>query len=273
MKTVIDNRNPSLTKTLKEIVQYKELLFTLSWRDFKVRYAQTFLGITWAFIQPLFTSLILSVVFGQIAGVETKVPHFLFTLSGMALWSYFSSVVSSSGSSLISNQNLVKKVYFPRLIIPISRSFVGLIDLGIVMVMLVVFLAFYQILPSANIYLIPFYISFGLLSALGVGIWLSALTIKYRDFQHVVPFLTQVLLYLTPIAYPSSIVIERLPKWASIIYYLNPMTGVIEGFRWTLFGGDAPSNYIYLSFLMVILVLISGLFYFKKIESSIADLI
>jgi lipopolysaccharide transport system permease protein len=236
-----------------------------------VRYAQTTIGLLWALIQPLVTLAILSLVFGKFVGVKTDIPYLLFAMTGMTLWTYFSFVMSNAGSSIIANQGMVKKIYFPRLIIPLSKAAVGLIDLGISLVIMIGLMIWYGIAPSSNVIFAPLFILMGMIAALAVGIWLSALTVRYRDFQHIVPFMVQIGLYVTPIAYPSEFAMQQLPKWAATIYYLNPMAGVIQGFRWSIFGGEAPGMLMYISFGMILLIFISGLFYFKKVEDEMAD--
>lgn len=271
IKKVIDSSNNSIIPDFRELYQYRDLFLTLSWRDFRVRYAQTTIGLLWALIQPVVTILILSMVFGRFVGVETPVPHLLYTVTGMSIWTYFSYVLSNAGSSIIANQGMVKKIYFPRLIIPLSKAVVGFIDFAIVLVILVALMFYYQVSPSGNWWLAPFFLFIGIVAALGVGIWLSALTVRYRDFQHVVPFIVQIGLYLTPVAYPAEFATKQLPSWAASLYYLNPMAGVIQGFRWSLFGGEAPGSYFWISVAMVVVIFVSGLFYFRKVESEMAD--
>ena len=203
----------------KELINYKDLFITLSWRDFRVRYAQTTIGFLWAIMQPIITLLILSLVFGKFAGVNTGVPHILFTIIGTSIWTYFSYVMINSGNSIIANQNMVKKIYFPRLIIPLSKAVVGFIDFGISLLIMTCIMIYYNISPSANVIFAPIFILISILAALAVGIWLSALTVRFRDFQHVVPFIVQIGLYITPIAYPASFAIEKLPSWARTIYF------------------------------------------------------
>lgn len=268
---IIQSGKKSIFPDFKELYRYKDLFLTLSWRDFRVRYAQTAIGFLWAFLQPIVTLFILTLVFNQFAGVKTKIPHLLFTVSGLSIWTYFSYVMTNSGSSIIQSQDMVKKIYFPRLIIPISKAVVGLIDFSITLIILIVLMFYYQIAPAKTIIFAPFFIGIGILAALSVGIWLSALTVRYRDFQHVVPFLIQIGLFLTPVAYPVEMVSERLPKWAESIYYLNPIAGAVQGFRWSVFGGSMPNSMVFLSFAMVLVLLFTGLLYFKKIESEMAD--
>jgi lipopolysaccharide transport system permease protein len=268
---LIDSSKNKIFPDFRELIRYKDLFWTLSWRDFRVRYAQTTIGFLWAFLQPIVTLLILTLVFKQFAGVKTEIPYIVFAVCGLSMWTYFSYVMTNSGNSIIQSQEMVKKIYFPRLIIPISKAVVGLIDFGITLAILAVLMIYYQVPPAKTIILAPIFILFGMLSALGVGIWLSALTVRYRDFQHILPFFVQIGLYITPVAYPAELVSERLPKWAESIYYLNPMAGVVQGFRWSVFGGQPPSNMIYLSFTVVIIIFVTGLIYFKKVESEMAD--
>lgn len=270
---IIDANQRSLFPNFRELMQYKDLFLTLAWRDFRVRYAQTTIGFLWAFLQPILTLLILSLVFGRLVGIPTPVPYLLFAMTGISLWSYFSFVLSNSGASIISSQDMVKKIYFPRLVIPLSKAAVGLIDLAISLLMLIVLMFYYGIAPSVNFWLAPFFILAALLAALSIGIWLSALTVRFRDFQHIVPFMVQIGLYVTPIAYPADFAMEKLPKWATSIYYLNPMAGIIQGFRWSLFGGTPPDGMAFISFGMVVLFLVSGLMYFRKVEDEMADFV
>lgn len=270
---IITSTTDRIFPNFKEIYRYKDLFYTLAWRDFRVRYAQTSIGLLWALIQPLATIAILSLVFGNFIGLNTGVPHLIYTVAGMSVWTYFSFVMSNSGASIIANQEMIKKIYFPRLIIPLSKAVVGLIDLGITLFILVILFFVYGITPSANAWMSIFFILLAILVALSVGIWLSALTVRYRDFQHVVPFLVQIGLYVTPVAYPAEFATQHLPKWAASIYYLNPMAGVVQGFRWSLFGGTAPDGYFWISFVMVLVLFITSLMYFKKVEDQMADFV
>lgn len=270
---IIDANRKGILPDFKELYAYKDLFLTLTWRDFKVRYAQTVIGILWAVLQPVVTLIILSMVFGRFIGVETPVPYFLYATTGMALWTYFSFVMSNAGSSIIANQGMIKKIYFPRLIIPLSKAAVGLIDLGIALILMVALMIYYGIGVSYTALFAPLFVVMAMLAAMSVGIWLSALSIRYRDFQHIVPFAVQIGLYLTPVAYPAEFAMTHLPKWAATLYYLNPMAGIIQGFRWSLFGGAVPDNTMYLSFGMVFVLLVTGLMYFRRIEDEMADLV
>jgi lipopolysaccharide transport system permease protein len=270
-RKIIDADHKSIVPDFRELYRYRDLFITLTWRDFRVRYAQTTIGLLWAVLQPVVTLLILSLVFGRFIGVETEVPHLLFTVAGMSIWTYFAYVMTNSGNSIIANQGMVKKIYFPRMIIPLSKAVVGFIDFGISLLIMVALMIYYGIAPSPNVWLAPVFMFIGVLAALSVGIWLSALSVRFRDFQHVVPFMVQIGLYMTPIAYPAEFATQQLPKWASTLYFLNPMAGVVQGFRWAMFGGEAPGNLLYVSVAMVLIILISGLFYFKKVEDEMAD--
>lgn len=270
-KKIIDASSRKLFPDFKEFFRYKDLFYTLTWRDFRVRYAQTTIGFLWAILQPVVTLLILSLVFGRFVGVKTEIPHILFTVAGMSIWSYFSYVMTNSGSSIIASQNMVKKIYFPRLIIPLSKAVVGFIDFGISLLIMIVLMIYYGIAPTSNIWFAPVFILIGIIAALAVGIWLSALTVRYRDFQHVVPFMVQIGLYITPIAYPAEFAVKQLPEWAATIYYLNPMAGVVQGFRWSVFGGEAPGNLIYVSVGIILVLFLSGIAYFSKVEDEMAD--
>lgn len=273
-KLVVDASKPKWHINLKELWAYRDLFYILAYRDLRVRYAQTFLGLLWAFIQPLATLVIFTVVFGKVAEVDTSgIPYPLFAVCGMASWSYFSFVLNQSGNSIIGAQEMVKKIYFPRLVIPLSKALVGFVDFAIAMLFVVILMIYYGFIPSANIIYLPIFIILTIISALAVGIWLSALTIRYRDFQHVVPFLVQFGLYATPVGYQAKDVINRLPDWASLLYYVNPMAGIVEGFRWSLLGGDPPSIFAYFSFSIVILLFITGLLYFKRVEKVMADIV
>lgn len=268
---IIDANKTSIFPDWKELRRYKDLFITLSWRDFRVRYAQTTIGLLWAFVQPIATLLILSLVFGKFVGVKTDVPYLLYAMTGLSLWTYFAFVLTNSGSSIISSQEMIKKIYFPRLIIPLSKAAVGLIDLGISLLLMIILMIYYGVAPSTNVWAAPLFIISAMLAALSIGIWLSALTVRFRDFQQLVPFMVQIGLYVTPIAYPADFAMKQLPSWAASIYYLNPMAGVIQGFRWSLFGGTPPGGLTFISFGMIILLLITGLMYFRKIESEMAD--
>ena len=271
MKTIIDSSVKKTIPDFKELFRYKDLFYTLTWRDFRVRYAQTTIGFLWAFLQPVISLLLISFIFRGIVGVETEVPHLLFTITGLGIWTYFSFVMVISGDSIIASQNMVKKIYFPRLIIPLSKAVVGFIEFGISLLLMVVLMIYYGVAPSGNMWFAPLFILIGIMAALSIGIWLSALTVRYRDFKHIVPFIVQIGYFVTPIGYPVELVSNRFPNWVQAVYYLNPMAGVVQGFRWSVFGGEAPGNLIYISIGIVLLMFISGIAYFSRVEDKMAD--
>ncbi len=261
---------------LGEIYAYRELLWTLTYRDLRVRYAQTIIGALWALLNPLFTLLILAFVFGVVAKVDTglnaagqPIPHLLYTVAGMAGWAYFASLFSEAGTSIIGAQAMVKKIYFPRLIIPLSKAMTAFIDFAIVLGFMVVLMIYYGFSPTANFVFFPLFVVIAIVSGLAGGIWMSALTIRFRDFQHITPFILRLGMYATPIAYPAAAVPEKY----QILFYFNPMAGVVEGMRWSLLGGAPLHWYSYISFAAIGIMLILGLFYFKKVEKIMADIL
>ena len=264
---------------LHEVWRYRELVYFLIWRDIKVRYKQTALGAAWAIIQPFFTMVVFTIFFGKLAGVPSDgVPYPIFSYTGLLPWGLFAKALSDAGRSMVANRSMITKVYFPRLVIPIASVLSGLVDFAIGSVVLIGMIIYYnhipipsaQITPTAAIITLPFFILLALITALGVGLWLSALNVKYRDINYVIPFLTQFWLFITPIAYPSSIVPEQW-RW---LYALNPMTGVVEGFRWALLGVEtAPGLMLAVSSTVSILTLISGMFYFRRMERTFADIV
>jgi lipopolysaccharide transport system permease protein len=269
-KLIIDANHKNFGLNLKEIIAYKDLFLILAYRDLRVRYAQTFLGLLWAILQPLFTLLIFVLIFGKGIKVDTHaVPYPLFALSGLSAWTYFAFVMNQAGNSIIGAQGMIQKIYFPRLIIPLSKAVVGLVDFLVTLVFLIILMVWFKFSPSANILYLPVFMLLTMVAALGVGIWLSALTIRYRDFQHVVPFMVQFGLYASPIAYPASLI----PYNYQTIYYLNPMAGIVEGFRWSIVGGEPVQLLSYISFSVAIILFVSGLFYFRKVEKIMADIV
>lgn len=254
----------------KDLWQYRDLISILAWRDYKVRYAQTFLGFVWAFLQPLATLLIFTLIFSRVAKVDTgTIPYPLFAQSGMLAWTYFAFLISQAGNSIVGAQAMVKKIYFPRLVIPISKAIVGLIDFMISLLILIFIGAYYQFVPSANIIYLPLFILLLIIGGLGVGIWVSALTVRFRDFTHLLPFMVQIGMYASPVAYAANMVPEKY-QW---LYALNPMVGVIEGVRWSIIGGEAPGQIIFFSIGVMLLLFFTSLWYFKKVERVMADLI
>ncbi len=273
-RIVVDANKGSFSLNIKELLSYRDLFVILAYRDLRVRYAQTFLGLTWAVIQPLATLVIFTLVFGRFVRVDTgDIPYPVFALCGMVAWTYFSFVMNQSGNSIIVAQEMVKKIYFPRLVIPLSKAVVGLVDLGIAMLLLVLLVIFYDVPISSNIVVLPVFLGLMIVSALAVGIWLSALSIRFRDFQHVTPFLVQIGLYVTPIAYPGEVVIDSLSETGVFLFYLNPMAGIVEGFRWSVFGYGSLHDASLISFAMVLVLFVAGLYYFKRVERVMADIV
>ena len=273
-RIVVDANKSTFSLNLKELFSYRDLFLILAYRDLRVRYSQTFLGLTWAVLQPLFTLGIFTLVFGRFVKVDTgDVPYPVFALCGMVAWTYFSFVMNQSGNSIIGAQEMVKKIYFPRLVIPLSKAMVGLVDFLIALILLIGLIFYYRVPVSPNIFLLPFFLLLTIISSLAVGVWLSALSIRFRDFQHVTPFLVQVGLYATPIAYPGEVVIHSLSKFGIFLFYLNPMAGIVEGFRWSILGQGSLHVMSFISFGMVVILFVTGLFYFKKVERTMADIV
>jgi homopolymeric O-antigen transport system permease protein len=256
---------------LRELWEYRELLYFLTWRDIKVRYKQTALGAAWAVIQPFFLMVVFSLFFGRLAGVPSDgVPYPIFSFCGLLPWQLFANSLTQSSNSLVGSQNLITKVYFPRLVVPISAVLAGLVDFAIAFVILLAMLFFYGIVPGWQIVALPGLIVLAVMTALAVGLWLSALNVQYRDVRYTINFLVQFWLFATPVAYPSSIVPE---KWRAI-YGLNPMVGVVDGFRWALLGRpQSPGVSLLVSTVVVFLLFVGGLYYFRRLEQEFADIV
>jgi lipopolysaccharide transport system permease protein len=255
---------------LKELWEYRELLYFLTWRDIKVRYKQTVLGAAWAIIQPFFMMVVFSLFFGYLAKVPSDgIPYPIFAYCAL-LWQLFAHALTESSNSLVANERLITKVYFPRLVVPISAVLGGLLDFAIAFVILLLMMAYYGVRPTWAIVTLPAFLLLAMLTALGVGLWLSALNVKYRDVRYTISFLIQFWLFATPVAYSSSIVPAR---WRAL-YGLNPMAGVVEGFRWALLGkSEGPGALLAVSVAVVILILIGGLYYFRRMEAEFADVV
>lgn len=256
---------------LHELWEYRELLYLLTWRDVKVRYKQTVLGAAWAIIQPFFTMVVFSLFFGKLAKVPSDgIPYPIFSYAALVPWMFFANGLSQSSNSLVGSANLITKVYFPRLIIPISTVISGVIDFVLAFIVLLGMMLYYGMVPTWNILWLPLFLILAFVAALAVGLWFSALNVEYRDVRYVIPFITQFWMFATPIAYPSSLLSE---PWRTI-YGLNPMVGVIEGFRWALLGTDTrPGLVIAASALASLILLIGGAFYFRRMEKNFADVI
>jgi len=255
----------------KELWEYRELLFFLVWRDVKVRYKQSILGIGWAVLQPICTMVIFSVIFGRLAKLPSEgIPYPLFSLAALLPWQLFSGTIQRGGTSLVRSATMLKKVYFPRLIIPLSATIALLVDFAIAFVILLGMMIYFKVIPSMMSLLLPFFVLQALATALGAALWLSALNVKYRDVQHALPFLVQAWMFASPVAYSASLIPNGL--WR-IVYGLNPLAGVIQGFRWTLLGGQPPDELLFVSVITTIVLFVTGLWYFKHAEKTFADMV
>ncbi len=257
----------------KELVAYKDLFFFLVWRDVKVLYKQTVLGFAWALIRPLFQMIVFTVVFGNMAGVSSDgVPYAIFSYVALVPWTYFSSAMTKSTTSLVTNANMITKIYFPRLTIPMAPVLAKLVDFAIAFVIIFGLMAFYGVAPTWNVFFLPLLIMLMILTAAGVGMWLSALTVQYRDIKHATTFLSQLLMYAAPVVWPASLIAENFGRTAYVLYGLYPMAGVIEGFRSALIGTNPmPWDLIGMSTLSAVVIFTSGAFYFKRMERRFAD--
>lgn len=256
---------------LRELLEYRELLFFMVWRDVKVRYKQTALGASWAVIQPFMTMVVFSIFFGKLAKMPSDgVPYPIFSFTALVPWTFFVTGLTNASNSLVGNSNILRKVYFPRLVIPVSTVLSGVIDFAISFAVLVGMMAWYGIVPGIRVVVLPLLLLLALMTALGAGLWLSAINVQYRDVKYIVPFLAQFWMFATPVAYPSSLLQE---PWHTL-YGLNPMVGVVEGFRWALVGAQtAPWNVLWASTASAVLLLVTGAFYFRRMERSFADLV
>jgi lipopolysaccharide transport system permease protein len=256
---------------LRELWDRRELLYFLTWRDVKLRYKQTVLGAAWAIIQPLFSMVVFSIFFGRLAKIPSEgVPYPIFSYAALVPWTFFANGLSQAANSLVGNADLLKKVYFPRLVIPISSVMAGVLDFVIAFAVLLGMMLYYGIIPGVEVVWVPGFLALALVTSLGAGLWLSALNVEFRDVRYVVTFLIQVWLFATPVVYPSSL----LPEPWRTVYGLNPMVGVIEGFRWALLGaGNPPGMMLALSSLVAITVFVSGALYFTWMERRFADVV
>jgi lipopolysaccharide transport system permease protein len=262
---------------LKELWHFRELIYFLIWRDIKVRYKQTALGAAWAIIQPFCTMVVFTIFFGKLAKVPSdNVPYPIFSYTGLLPWGLFTKALTDAGHSLVANRAMITKVYFPRLVIPLASVLSGVVDFLLAFIVLVGMMFYYHYAPEGSyqlyltpiVFTLPLFLVLALITALGVGLWLSALNVIYRDINYILPFLTQFWLFITPIAYPSSMI----PKKWQLLYAINPMTGVVEGFRWALLGTEtAPGPMLAVSTIIALVVLVTGLFYFRRMERTFAD--
>jgi lipopolysaccharide transport system permease protein len=257
---------------LRDLWIYRELVFFMVWRDVKVKYKQTLLGMAWAVIQPVMTMLIFTFLFDRVAKLPTEgIPYPVFSFTALLPWGLFTVALNQGSRSLVAHNNMVTKIYFPRLILPMASVFAGLVDFVIAFVILIVLMLYFQVTPAYELlWTLPFFLLLALITALGVALWLAAINVKYRDVNHALPFLTQFWLFATPVAYSASVISE---KW-QILYSLNPMAGVVNGFRWALLGtGNGPDITLWVSVAISILIFISGLFYIRSMEKTFADTI
>lgn len=256
---------------LRELWEYRELFFFLTWRDVAVRYKQTVLGIAWAVIQPFMTMVVFSLFFGSLAKIPSDgVPYPIFSYAGLVPWMFFANALNQSSNSLVANANLITKVYFPRLAAPISTVLSGVVDFVFAFLVLLGMVLYYGLVPTWNALWLPLFLLLAIVASLGAGLWLSALNVQFRDIRYAVPFLTQLWMFATPIAYPSSLLSE---PW-TLLYALNPMVGVVEGFRWALLGtATAPGLSVVASSSVALALLIGGALYFRKMEKSFADMV
>jgi len=256
---------------LRDVWEYRELLYFLAWRDIKVRYKQTVIGGAWAILQPLLTMLIFTVIFGRFAKIPSDgLPYPVFAYAGLLPWIYFSQAVGRGGAGIVSEAGLIRKVYFPRLIIPLALVVAPVLDFFLSFVVLLGMMAWFGIAPTRGVLALPLFLLLAFLTALSVGLWLSALNVRYRDVGHTIPFLTQIWMYASPVAYPASLVPEQ---WR-LLYSFNPMAGVIEGFRWALLGKKSPEFMtMAVSAAVVLVLLLGGVLYFKRMERTFADVV
>ncbi|MEI9479289.1 MAG: ABC transporter permease [Deltaproteobacteria bacterium] len=269
--TVIQPSHGWSALNLRELWTYRELLYFLTWRDIKVRYKQTVLGVAWAVLQPFLTMVVFSIFFGSLAKVPSDgAPYPIFSYVALLPWQLFAYSLQNAGNSLVGSQNLITKVYFPRLVIPISAVLSGLVDFAIAFLLLIGMMFYYGIPLRWTILTLPLFILLALATSLAAGLWLSALNVKYRDVRYVIPFLTQFWLFLTPVAYPSSMVPEAIRPF----YGLNPMAGVVEGFRWALLGTTGGAGALMVvSVIVVLVLLVGGFYYFRRFERTFADIV
>jgi lipopolysaccharide transport system permease protein len=269
--TIIEPRKGLLAGfDLMELVRYRELLYFLVWRDIKVRYKQTVLGAAWAILQPFFTMVVFTIFFGKMAGMPSDgIPYPLFSYAALLPWTYFANAISQSGNSLVNSSNLITKVYFPRLCIPMGATLAGLVDFFIAMIVLAAMMAWYRFVPGFGVFLFPFLVFLTFLIATSVGLWLSALNVKYRDIRYVIPFMVQLWLFVTPVIYPTSIA-----KNYSWVLYLNPMAGIIESFRASILGHrPIPLPQLGLSVILTISMFLTGFLFFSRVEREFADVV
>lgn len=256
---------------VRELWEFRELLYFFAWRDIKVRYRQTVMGALWAIIQPLFTMVIFSLFFGRLAKIPADgLPYPVFSYAALVPWTFFANALTQASNSLVLNSNMIKKLYFPRLALPIATVLAGVVDFVLAFIVLLGMMLYYGLVLTINVLWLPLFLLLALVTSLGVSLWLSAMNVQFRDVRYTVPFLTQAWLFVTPIAYPSSLLSE---PWRTL-YGLNPMAGVIDGFRWALLGTNtAPGPMTFVSAVVALALFVSGAFYFRRMEQSFADVL
>ncbi len=257
----------------RELWIYRELVYFLTWRSLKVRYKQTVLGAVWAVLEPFLTMVVFTIFFGNLAKVGSdNIPYPIWSYAGLLPWGLFSKALSDASRSLVANSHMITKIYFPRIILPLSSILAGLVDFAIAFVVLIGMMLFYKQFPTSAVWTLPLFLLLAMITALGAALWLSALNVKYRDVGYILPFLTQFWLFITPVVYPSS----QIPEQWRLIYGLNPMTGVVEGFRWALLGINPQPTFfpmLAVSAAMAIVVLLTGILYFRRMERGFADMV
>ncbi|PKO17685.1 MAG: phosphate ABC transporter permease [Chloroflexi bacterium HGW-Chloroflexi-10] len=260
---------------LRDLWEYRELTLFLTWRDLKVRYKQTLLGFSWVILQPVINLVVFNILFGNLLNVPTdNIPYPIFFVSAYLPWEYFSGSLTRSSSSLVGSANLISKIYFPRMVIPISSVLSRLVDFAVSFIVLIVLMVIYKIVPTFNLLFLPLFLLLAMITALGVGLWLSALNVRFRDINYLVPFLVQIWMFVTPVIYGSSLI----PEQFRFILGLNPMTGVVEGFRWAILGGQLSTAYhpgplFIISIVITLIILVTGIFFFRNTERTFADVI
>ncbi len=268
--TIIEARKGWWHFNWRDLWDYRELLFFLVWRDIKVRYKQTLLGASWALIQPTLQLVVFTIIFGRLAGVNTNgIPYPLFNLAGLLPWQFFANTVGQAANSLVGSASIVRKVYFPRLAIPTASVLAGTVDFGLSFLILLALMFWYRWSLTPAVFLLPLFLMLGMITALGVGFWLSAINARYRDVRHATPFLIQLWLFATPVVYPSNLI----EGYWQLVYALNPMVSVVEGFRWALLGTQPPSLLMFISVTTAVALFSSGLLYFQAVERKFADII
>jgi lipopolysaccharide transport system permease protein len=271
IEEVVIEPGSSVKTYWKDVWRYRELFFILSWRDIKVRYKQTVIGAAWSIIRPVLTTIVFTIVFGRVAKIENQslAPYALMVYGGMMPWQFFSNALSEASNSLIGNTNLISKVYFPRLIVPASSVITSFVDFAISFVILIVLLFLYNFMPPVQILLLPLFVVLAFFAAFGIGLFITALNVKYRDFRYIIPFIVQFGLYITPVGFSSG----NIPDKWRMVYALNPMVGVIDGFRWCLFGDKLILSSLMISVTVIFISMWLGVWYFRKTERNFADII